>query len=593
VEAAADGCLARRLAVEAAANAGVLGLLKSSSGSHIASVFGQSSSLGSDAMSALGGLIGNKIGESFGVGGLGITNNQELGVDEGDIVKASREHLVILRRGRLYSVRYRRQGVPVLAPEGRCPVSPPGGAYDSWYDELLLYRDRIVVVGYSYAIGAAELGLFRLGPDGAISHEATYFLRSGDYYSSRNYAGRLLGSKLVLYAPVSLDGPPDIAVGRWDARRRRVAEWRRLLTAREIYRPVQPVRYPTLHTLVQCGLDRLELRCSARGLIAGHARTLYVSRQAIYLWSADDEAKLPATVYRVPLDGRQPTALLAEGSPIDQLSFQEADGQLHVLTSEGGGDAMWSPELAHGRLRLLRVPLSAFSRTPSRVAAHRCTSLPPDNGGSLQNRFVGDWLLYGSGSGWLPSKRNGGRVVAVSVRDPRSVHRLSLDHGVDRIEAAGRNAIVVGSGRRDLFFTSIELGGVPAVRATKVRHGAAQGETRTHGFTFLPDGEGGGVLGLPVRREAPIEHLLLGSAEVVFLQLSPSLRFRALGSLVARPPRKEDHGCKVSCVDWYGNARPIFLDGRIFALLGDEVIEGYTELGRLAEWQRAHVRRAR
>ena len=32
--------------------------------------------------------------------------------------------------------------------------------------------------------------------------------------------------------------------------------------------------------------------------------------------------------------------------------------------------------------------------------------------------------------------------------------------------------------------------------------------------------------------------------------------------------------CQASCVDWYGNARPIFLGGRIFALLGYELVEG-------------------
>ena len=32
--------------------------------------------------------------------------------------------------------------------------------------------------------------------------------------------------------------------------------------------------------------------------------------------------------------------------------------------------------------------------------------------------------------------------------------------------------------------------------------------------------------------------------------------------------------CVASCADWYGNARPIFLRGRIFALLGYELVEG-------------------
>ena len=48
-----------------------------------------------------------------------------------------------------------------------------------------------------------------------------------------------------------------------------------------------------------------------------------------------------------------------------------------------------------------------------------------------------------------------------------------------------------------------------------------------------------------------------------------------------------DDGCRASCVDWYGNARPLFLRGRLFALLGYEIVEGaFTTEGRLQEKQR-------
>jgi hypothetical protein len=35
-----------------------------------------------------------------------------------------------------------------------------------------------------------------------------------------------------------------------------------------------------------------------------------------------------------------------------------------------------------------------------------------------------------------------------------------------------------------------------------------------------------------------------------------------------------DDACKASCVDWYGNARPIFLGDRVLALMGYEIVEG-------------------
>jgi len=39
-------------------------------------------------------------------------------------------------------------------------------------------------------------------------------------------------------------------------------------------------------------------------------------------------------------------------------------------------------------------------------------------------------------------------------------------------------------------------------------------------------------------------------------------------------------------VDWYGNARPIFLRGRTFALLGYELVEGREDDGRIRELRR-------
>ncbi|MBW2731975.1 MAG: AgmX/PglI C-terminal domain-containing protein [Deltaproteobacteria bacterium] len=79
-----DPHLAKRLAENAAKDAGVLGLLKSSQGSHLASIFGRDSALGSDAEDALGGLIGDSVGESYGLGGLGVSGSGRGGGGTGE-----------------------------------------------------------------------------------------------------------------------------------------------------------------------------------------------------------------------------------------------------------------------------------------------------------------------------------------------------------------------------------------------------------------------------------------------------------------------------------------------------------------------------
>src|SRR5688572_13796627 len=128
-----------------------------------------------------------------------VTNNQHAGVDEGGIVKVHGDHLVILRRGRLFTVRIGDNALkPVDAVDAFAPDINPES---TWYDEMLVSGDSVVVIGYSYDRGGTEVGLFNINDQGRLSYRSTYHLRSNDYYSSRNYASRLVGNKLIFYAP--------------------------------------------------------------------------------------------------------------------------------------------------------------------------------------------------------------------------------------------------------------------------------------------------------------------------------------------------------------------------------------------------------
>lgn len=96
-----------------------------------------------------------------------------------------------------------------------------------------------------------------------------------------------------------------------------------------------------------------------------------------------------------------------------------------------------------------------------------------------------------------------------------------------------------------------------------------------------------GVLGLPVRRtgKAGCEQLEEGSASIVFLA-NQGAALDELGELAAQPERAVEDGCVASCVDWYGNARPLFLRGRIFALMGYELVERVMDGDRIREVRR-------
>ena len=143
----------------------------------------------------------NSLPQSFAAAGQpSITNNQEASVDEGDIVKLSGDHLVILRRGRLFTVSLARGR---MRPVDSINAFPPGvSGRGDWYDEMLISGDRIVVVGYSYARGGTEINRFRINGSGRLRFEDAWHLKSNDYYSSRNYASRLIGNRLIFDTPL-------------------------------------------------------------------------------------------------------------------------------------------------------------------------------------------------------------------------------------------------------------------------------------------------------------------------------------------------------------------------------------------------------
>jgi hypothetical protein len=493
-----------------------------------------------------------------------ITNVQHPGVDEGGIVKLHGEHLVILRRGRLFTVSLDLE--PISAVDAYGPGVDPRGA---WYDEMLMWGDTVAVIGYSYARGGTEIGLFRISPSGQLSYRATYHLRSNDYYSSRNYASRLIGSKLVFYTPLYLnpsrayDGLP--AMRRWGD-----GEFRRIAPATRIYRSDEPLEPwgTALHTVSICDLAKRELECESTAVLGPAGRVFYVSPESVFVWN------VKSAVFRIPLDGSAPSALKVTGSPIDQFSFLEgADGHLNVLVrAHGRGEAMWSSEMRGGDLALLRVHLSRFSDGRDAAPAESYRPLPsPAGGRALQNRFVGQYLLYGAGN-----------VYAVRYADGYSFG-LPLTHGVDRIEALGADAVVIGANGKDLHFTSLRLAPYPVAAGRYTRQNAAQGETRSHGFFYS---EKDALLGLPIiggGARTMRHQLRRTSASVLYLRRD----FTELGTLDARNEGVDD-GCRASCVDWYGNSRPLFIRNRVFALMGYELVEGRLAADKIVETARVN-----
>ena len=526
-----------------------------------------------------------------------ITNVQTVGVDEGDIVKRSGDYLLVLRRGRLFSIRI---GSDRLEPVASIDAYGPGiDPADAWYDEMLVSDDTVVVIGYSYARGGTEVGIFRLDRHGRLQYRDTYQLRSHDYYSSRNYASRLIGQTLLFYAPLSLsDHRGDVAsqlpaFRRWHAAAT-ASDFRRILPADRLYLSPVPIashEEPTVHAVTRCDLAAAVIDCQATATLGMEGRVFYVSGQAVYVWTSPwdtgDDAADRAVVYRLPLDGGTPQAVRASGSPIDQMSLLESDGRLNALVgSEADGEGMWRAHSKAGELALAQIPLSLFGDGTDRVPrqAYRFLPGPGPDDIELHNRYVGPWLLYGGGESWRSSAAEPTPLSALRIDRQDPVRALHPGHQVDRIDALGTHAIAVGMRGEDLVFSAIRLDERAAIASQYIQPDAEQGDDRTHGFFYRPSTDEDGTLGLPVVRSAE-DGEDAEAASVVYLR-NRALRLRGMGRLDSRPARQRDDACKASCIDWYGDARPIFVGERVFALLGYELVEGRIQDDRIVERRR-------
>lgn len=539
-----------------------------------------------------------------------ITNTQIAGVDEGGIVKVSGDYLIVLRRGRLFSVSTADGG---LEPVGMIDAYPPGTGGDGWYDEMLVSGDWVVVIGFSYGRGGTEINRFRLGGDGQFTFVDSHHLRSADYYSAENYASRLVGDQLIFYTPLGFDDEDEPlnslpALSRWSAGQDGPT-WRRITTGRQVYvaRPLRekgPGAVNTLHTVSMCELTSPQLNCSSTVVLGSNSRTFFVSQNAVYVWTdtgyawneeTDDQDFIPAFLYRLPFDGSAPQAVGVRGNPIDQFSFNPnaAAGRMDVLVSaDAGGDEMWASEVSQGDMALLRLPMGRFGDGSDRASPSDYQPLPGSTYDGIinANRFVGGWAFYAMSSydyGSVLSRTSELVAVPVAGGEPTL---FNFDEGVERIESVGADALIVG-GNDTVDFTTLILGGArPTVGSTFTVPQASQSESRSHAFFFRPDTADGssGLMGLPIMTQA--ERTGGGwsaGADMLFLRRD-ARNLSDFGRLHASPDQtgRVDQ-CVASCTDWYGNARPIFLRGRVFALMGYELVEGRETGDAIEEVRRA------
>lgn len=551
-----------------------------------------------------------------------ITNVQTQGVDEGGIVKMVGRFLVVLQDGRLFVVDTRPGGAPGLALAGRTNVyrSPN---QDTWYDELLISGNRVLVTGYSYREAASEVTVFTIDDNGQLAREATYYISSNDYYDTENYSTRLVNGNLVIYTPLDLTYVDTNARMRWplvrrwlrdDDRRAVTTIGQRLFDARDIYKPIQTTRAPMVHSVSVCPLggERRgdELDCRTTAFVGPGQREFFVSTSDIYLWVTPNRWRdadpsqpcpgenagagafaVPATLYQVPLSGASPRALHTRGQPTNQLAMDASATEFRALL---GWNTSRCNRTQSAAIRYFRAPLNTLATTPQTAPARSYTETPSVPTSNYEVRFTGTHVVYGGRGrhGSYPPAENAApqtaQVIAVPVAQPRAYVPIEAPHDVLRIERTGANIVLTGY-RDDsgLSLSNLDLRARPHLTDTRVLNGRFESENRSHAFNSMVGADGAGLMGLPTVTRIKQSGRWVwrsDSSDVSYLSVDATGRLSAIGELSARRGAVDpSYRCEVSCVDWYGNTRALYIGARVFALSGTELIEGAVSGGRISE----------
>jgi hypothetical protein len=524
-----------------------------------------------------------------------ITNNQEAGVDEGGIVKNIGDHLVVLRQGRLFAVNVASEGL--AKQTGSIRVARDEALNSNvWYDEMLVRGRDIYVIGFRYAtlvedgsrspannyshgIGATEISHFTLGEEGELTRAETLFLESADYYDSSNYASRMIDGQLVFYIPYASGGwhreayrgpYPSLLDYMGEGRFRRGEP---ILTGADIQRPPKASQN-VLHTVVVCQVEDDQPRgCKAKAVSGGWWRTRYITSEDVFLWSED-------RVWKFSLRDGSIKQHAAYGYPRDQFAFklergqEDAGDKLHVLVQ--------NHRTNEHSLDLLSLSVDAFDESGEQELDARNTRVVMrelTNKWLAKVRFVDDWVLFT----YTGYNQNGNELGAHHIDEQRTyIHALPKGN-VTRLEPMyGVGALVSqtryeqrgwwrSSTKMSMHVLSLE-GAEPVITDALELDGAAEAEARSHAFFFKPNKEdGGGVFGLPVTGASGHGWWGRSVANIAFFDVSAQGTLALEGAVSASSAAKGT--CETSCVDWYGNTRPIFLRDRIFALMGSELAE--------------------
>ena len=161
-----------------------------------------------------------------------------------------------------------------------------------------------------------------------------------------------------------------------------------------------------------------------------------------------------------------------------------------------------------------------------------------------------------------------------------TVQELEVPGYLTRLELMGSIGTFMALNSEDglQVATAINLEAEAEVVLGETFNNQSESESRSHGFYFKSD-ETGGRLGLPVINGQHFDWTNQSSA-IAFFRVNQAGEITKWGEAISGD--QSELSCSSSCVDWYGNTRPLFLKNRVYALMGGEVTEYLVNDGEVA-----------
>jgi len=507
--------------------------------------------------------------------GPNITNVQNQGVDEGDIVKQVGDHLVLMQDGRLFSL-YIGSGTPKLSARINMYDEPDANI---WYDELLVSGRRLIVTGYHYGKEATEITVYNLDETGQFDRQGRWYLESEDYYSGNNSATRMIGDTLIFHTRGDLESPDA-----WPKlREASETDGKSILSAKDIFPPLLRQDSPDLHMVTECKISQ-NFDCQSRAVIANGRAKWIVTETDGYLWveaprqnwflKRNIEAQKrqqSATLYRFPLQGEDVKAVTLHAELPSRFAFEAREDRLFALV----GRKDTALDQNKRELAFLELPLSAFSETPSLVQNNAFVDLPGEY--SYRMRFTDDHLVYSTFTDEDPV------AYAVNLETALLQGPIAVPHEVHRLDRVGQNIILIGEDEigdstEVLGLSWLDLSTTATITDTLSLPNRYEAEGRAQALNMRVDSDGSSLLGLPTFLDIETPNGWTYDEEdgtdISFARVLNFGQLTDLGPAKGDPSRIDlNYNCDTSCVDWYGNARPFFIGDRIFALIASELIE--------------------